>query len=152
MRMMSSLALLAVVACASACHLADSKRCDDGQAFDDSLNACVPTDTDTSTDTSTDTGVPDGGGDGGTGMMTPCSGPEDCAGFIASYCLNISYGTIVLNGCVISGCTVDPDSCPAPNTCCDINPTYESMLGLPDTLCMPPEYWDQYSTMVCLNV
>jgi hypothetical protein len=144
MRIVAFSVLLAVAAGMSACHLKDGSRCDDGQIFSNS--SCLEI------DTATDTGLPDAGGDGGTGMMTPCSGPDDCADFEASYCLDINYGSIVLNGCVISGCTVDPDSCPAPNTCCDIDPTYESMLGLPDTLCMPPEYWDQYSTMVCLNV
>jgi hypothetical protein len=150
MRITSSFALLAVAAFAAACTLADGKRCDSGQIFDDTIGACLSTDSDT--DTGTDTDLPDAGGDGGTGMMTPCDGPEDCAGFVASYCLDISYGSIVLNGCVIAGCTLDPDSCPAPNTCCDIDPTYESMMSLPDTLCMPPEYWADYASMVCLNV
>ena len=139
-------ALLAIAALASACHLREGDRCDEDQGFDGV--SCVPLDTDSDTDSATDG---DGGaGDGGTGMMTPCDGQEDCAELVASYCLDISYGEIVLNGCVIANCSVAPDDCPAPNTCCDLDPTYESMLGLPDTLCMPPEYWTEYS-MFCTN-
>ena len=145
MRTAYLLALLAVVAGMPACHLQDGNRCDDGQTFDGM--ACLAIDT----DTESDTGIPaDGGADAGTGMMTPCDGPEDCAGLVASFCLDIAYMDIVLNGCVIADCTVAPDSCPEPNTCCDLDPSYEGLLSLPDTLCMPPEYWSEYSSF-CVN-
>jgi hypothetical protein len=150
MRMICYCALFGATAWLAGCHLEDGDRCDDGQVYDDAANACIPTDTDSDTATDSDTLAADAGSDGGTGMMSPCDGPEDCAEFVASYCLDISYGEIVLNGCVIAGCTVDPNDCPAPNTCCDLDPTYESMLSLPDTLCMPPEYWSQYSSF-CVN-
>ena len=56
-----------------------------------------------------------------TGEDMPCSSSADCAGFEATFC-----DTFVTGTCLVSGCTVVPDSCSAGKECCDL-----SSFGLP---------------------
>ncbi|MCK9459088.1 MAG: hypothetical protein M0R80_05575 [Proteobacteria bacterium] len=137
-------ALLAAGAGSAGCHLDDSGRCDVGQTFNGS--SCVSEDTDS--DTSSDDG-PDGGGDGGieTGMMEPCTGPDDCAEYQATFCLTQLPDS---NVCLIQDCSTSPNDCPSPYLCCDLLSDLETTFGLPDSLCMPPDYWEAYSAY-CVN-
>jgi hypothetical protein len=132
--------LLAVASSTSACHLKDGARCDDDQHFNGT--SCISLDTDSED-------VPDAGGDAGefTGMMEPCDTAEDCAEYEATYCLTAMPDS---NLCLIQDCNTDPNDCPSPHICCDLLPELETSFGLPDSLCMPPEYWETYSTY-CVN-
>ena len=132
--------ILGVAAGLSSCHLEDSARCDDGMTFDGT--SCLAPDS--------DTGIPaDAGADGGsfTGMMEPCEDASDCAEFQATYCLTVMPDS---NICLIQGCSTAPNDCPSPHLCCDLLPDLETSFGLPDSLCMPPDYWETYSTY-CVN-
>ena len=75
-------------------------------------------------------------GAGGTGGATsngtkplgedqPCGSAADCAGFEATFCDIFVTGT-----CLVSGCSVAPDSCSAGKECCDL-----TAFGLP-SLCI----------------
>lgn len=60
------------------------------------------------------------------GLGDPCSTPEDCAGKGASWC-----DTVILNQCIVSGCDVANNNCPANHKCCDL-----SEFGVQQTLCL----------------
>jgi hypothetical protein len=122
----------------AACHLKDGDRCDEGQGFNGT--SCLEPDTDSEV-------LADAGADAGfSGMMEPCESGEDCAGYEASYCLTMMPDS---NVCLIQDCNPAPDDCPSPYLCCDLLTSIEE-LGLPGSLCMPPEYWETYS-MYCAN-
>ena len=61
-----------------------------------------------------------------TGQGAACETSADCAGYEASYC-EVFQAHI----CLVSDCTVSPDSCQEGWTCCDL-----TSLGLPETLCV----------------
>jgi hypothetical protein len=63
-----------------------------------------------------------------TGEGQPCASEADCAGFEASFC-----EIYVSRTCLVSGCSLSPDSCPAGEECCDV--TAVGLVGLP-TLCL----------------
>jgi hypothetical protein len=60
-----------------------------------------------------------------TGEDLPCTSAADCAGLQASFC-----DLFVSHTCLVSDCSVTPDSCSAGKECCDL-----SAFGLP-TLCI----------------
>jgi hypothetical protein len=143
MRTIGFSVLLAVAAGTSACHLKDGARCDDNQGFDGT--SCISLDTESETMTDADAGA-DGGGEP-TGMMEPCTTQDDCAEYEATYCLTAMPDS---NICLIQNCNPTPNDCPSPYLCCDLLPELETSFGLPDSLCMPPEYWDTYAAY-CVN-
>src|SRR6266545_2841032 len=61
-----------------------------------------------------------------TGQGLPCQSADDCAGYEASYC-----ETYQAHVCLVSDCTVSPNSCHEGSECCDL-----SSLGLAETLCV----------------
>jgi hypothetical protein len=131
--------LIGIAAGLSACHLKDGDRCDEGQGFNGT--SCLAPDTDSDTDG-------DAGADAGnTGMMEPCTTQEDCAAYEATYCLTAMPDS---NICLIQDCNTEPNDCPSPYLCCDLLTDLETSFGLPDSLCMPPEYWETYSAY-CVN-
>jgi hypothetical protein len=59
------------------------------------------------------------------GAGAACTSAADCAGGEATYC-----DTMITSSCLVSGCSVSPDSCFPGSECCDLTP-----FGLP-TLCV----------------
>ncbi|MBN2194025.1 MAG: hypothetical protein JW751_14515 [Polyangiaceae bacterium] len=61
-----------------------------------------------------------------TGLGQPCESDEDCAGTEATYC-----DLFVTMGCLVQGCTLDPDNCFVGYECCDL-----SGFGIAEPLCV----------------
>ena len=62
-----------------------------------------------------------------SGFGMTCQTTADCAAFEASYCEALSS-----HSCLLSGCKVDPSTCPGDWACCDI-----ALLG--NSLCLPQD-------------
>jgi hypothetical protein len=61
-----------------------------------------------------------------TGQGMTCDSAADCTGYEATYCESFQAHI-----CLVSGCTVSPNSCHEGWACCDL-----SALGLNETLCV----------------
>jgi hypothetical protein len=56
----------------------------------------------------------------------PCTSHADCAGTDATYC-----DTFKTMGCLVEGCNLANDDCPAAFECCDL-----SLFGIANPLCL----------------
>lgn len=62
-----------------------------------------------------------------TGLGTPCTSADDCAGTEATWC-----DTFSSQQCIVQGCSVADQDCFGDQVCCDL-----SQFGVPVPLCLP---------------
>jgi hypothetical protein len=74
--------------------------------------------------------------DAATGLGDACVGPNDCAPFLADYCLMSPAGSFP-SFCTITGCT--PMACGNRFVCCDCKASFVSQLqAFPANVCVTP--------------
>jgi hypothetical protein len=64
------------------------------------------------------------------GLGKPCTGPADCEGLEASYCV-----TIMMGGCQVPGCSAPNLGCAPGYTCCDLSSVQMPTLCVPEGVC-----------------
>jgi hypothetical protein len=144
-RTVSAVCAAAAIAAACACSMPMPSDAEIGCAFDaQSSPACVGYDAGahTSTDASPSAAPSDGGdagktaGDGGTGLGESCTGPADCSGLTADYCL-VSPNGGFKSFCTLTHCTAT--ECGANYKCCDCTKSSVSLVnGFPPGICVLP--------------
>ncbi len=138
---------LVVVPWLGACEIKDEDRCSEGEYFEG--YACWPIEPDSGTpdteepedtDTNTDA-LPEG-------MNQPCTGPgsEDCAGYVADFCLGDPFNDYV-GICTIKDCTTAPDNCPSDWRCCK----FLEMAQMPNACLTAEDYQAQSEAGYCIE-
>lgn len=141
-RLLTVLTLLLAQGCVS-----DDERCDDGQRYENGGCVEILGDGGGADALGSDTAQQDAEiGDAPalpSGMGDVCSGPTDCAGKEADYCLIQPPSTSGV--CTIQDCNATANDCPGGYSCCDF-----SVTSVPNFCAADDDYATLKSMAMCL--